>query len=287
MRLDMPFNLDATLCCGQVFSWERRKEWWYGVVGDRVLKVSQINRELEFDGNVNTVFLKRYFSLDHDLQQISCKINKDTHVQAALKKFWGLRIVRQEPWECLISFICATYKSVAAIKHMLHNLSVKFGKKLVFEGCDFFSFPRPEKLAGATLGDLGDCGLGYRAKYVLETSKRINASKFDLEALKNMPYEQAKVELCQFPGVGLKVADCILLFSLEKLEAFPIDVWIKRIMLKYYFRHFSVGFVKDLRMEKSLSNAEYEILSRFGREYFGDYAGYAQEYLYHYERMNG
>jgi N-glycosylase/DNA lyase len=101
-----------------------------------------------------------------------------------------------------------------------------------------------------------------------------------------MPYEQAKVELCQFPGVGLKVADCILLFSLEKLEAFPIDVWIKRIMLKYYFRHFSVGFVKDLRMEKSLSNAEYEILSRFGREYFGDYAGYAQEYLYHYERMN-
>jgi N-glycosylase/DNA lyase len=132
---------------------------------------------------------------------------------------------------------------------------------------------------------LATCGLGYRAKYVLETSKRICESNFDLESLRKMPYTQAKETLRSFSGVGSKVADCVLLFSLGKLEAFPVDVWVKRTMLKHYAEHFSNDFVKKISSQKSLSNSEYEKLNEFGRSYFGEYAGYAQEYLYHYERM--
>lgn len=285
MKLTVPFNLDATLCCGQVFRWDKRDEWWYGIVGDRALKVRQDGDGLKFSG-MDETFVKRYFSLDHDLHRIRTEIAKDRHIKMALREFWGLRIIRQEPWECLISFICATYKSVAAIRHMLLKLSAKFGEKAVFEGCDFYSFPTPERLANASLRGLESCGLGYRAKYVLETSKRIHSGEYDLEALRMMPYEQAKQELCQFPGVGSKVADCILLFSLDKLEAFPVDVWVKRIILKYYSEHFPSAFVKKLSNQKSFSNTDYARISSFGREYFGGYAGYAQEYLYHHKRMN-
>lgn len=280
-----PFNLDVTLCCGQVFRWDKRGEWWYGIVGDQILKVRQTDMTLEFK-NVDNAFIRHYFSLDHDLQRINSEIGKDNHVKAALREFWGLRIIRQEPWECLISFICATYKSVAAIKQMLLKLSTKFGEKTVFDGCDFYSFPAPERLARATLKDLESCGLGYRAKYVQDTSKRIHTDEYDLEALRKMPYEQAKKQLCQFLGVGSKVADCVLLFSLDKLDAFPVDVWVKRIITKYYSEQFPDAFVKKLAKQKSFSNSDYKKLNGFGRKYFGEYAGYAQEYLYHYERMN-
>jgi N-glycosylase/DNA lyase len=284
LRLDVPFGLDATLCCGQVFRWEKRGEWWYGVVGERVLKVRQVGEELEF-GNVDGKFIARYFSLDHDLPRIRREICKDGHIGAALREFWGLRIIRQEPWECLVSFICATYKNVAAIKRMLLRLSAKFGKKVTFDGLDFCVFPEPEKLANASIEGLAGCGLGYRARYVREASRMVCAGKLDLERLRTMQYHEAKRELCGFPGVGAKVADCVLLFSLGRLDAFPVDVWVKRAVLKYYAAHFPEVFVKRMLGRDGLSGSEYERLNAFGREYFGEYAGYAQEYLYHYERM--
>jgi N-glycosylase/DNA lyase len=279
-----PFDLDVTLCCGQVFRWDKRGDWWYGVVGDHPLKVRQSGGLLEFAG-VDETFIKRYFSLDHDLQKIGREVGKDAHVKAALSEFWGLRIVRQPPWECLVSFICATYKSVAAIRQMLLKLSEKFGEKVVFESCDFHAFPTDERLAKASLQDLEGCGLGYRAKYVLETSKLVCAGDFDLDKLLGMGYVQAKETLLELPGVGAKVADCVLLFSSGKLEAFPVDVWVKRIVLKYYSNHFEEAFVKKLQRQKSFSDTDYKRLNGFGREYFGAYAGYAQEYLYHYERL--
>jgi N-glycosylase/DNA lyase len=168
---------------------------------------------------------------------------------------------------------------------MLLKLSKKFGEKMTLDGCDFYTFPTPEKLAKTTESDLMVCGLGYRAKYVLETSKKIYESSFDLECLKNLPYQQAKKELFSLSGVGLKVADCVLLFSLGKLDAFPVDVWVKRAILKHYAEHFPNAFIKKISNQESLSNMEYEKLRAFGRNYFGEYAGYAQEYLYHYERM--
>lgn len=280
-----PLNLDVTLCCGQVFRWEKRREWWYGVVGSRVLKVRQDEDVLDFQ-NVEAGFVRHYFSLDHDLQRIGREIGKDSHVKAALKQFWGLRLIRQEPWECLISFICATYKSVAAIRQMLLRLTTRFGEKTVYEGNEFYAFPTPERLARATLQDLEGCGLGYRSKYVQETSKRIHGDKYELDTLRRMPYEQAKRELCQFPGVGSKVADCVLLFSLGRLDAFPVDVRVKRMILRNYSEHFQEVFVKRLAKEESFSSSEYERICGFGRSYFGRYAGYAQEYLYHYERTN-
>jgi N-glycosylase/DNA lyase len=279
-----PLDLDVTLCCGQVFRWDKRGDWWYGVVGDKVFKIRQQNTELEF-ANADEKFVEHYFGLDDDLQEIRDRIGRDKNIKTALREFWGLRIIRQDPWECLISYICATYKSIAAIKQTLLKLSKRFGGRMTLDGYDFYTFPTPEKLANTTESGLAACGLGYRTKYVLETSKKIYENDFDLEGLRKMSYQQAKKELFSLSGVGLKVADCILLFSLEKLDAFPVDVWIKRAILKHYAEHFPNAFIKKLSGQESLSNSEYERLNEFGRNYFSEYAGYAQEYLYHYERM--
>ena len=283
MQLSVSFDLDFSLCCGQVFRWKKIGDWWYGVVGEDVFKIRQYGSELEF-ANVNDEFINYYFGLKDDLEQISGCIGKDAYIKRALHRFEGLRIVRQKPWECLISFICATYKSIAAIELMLSKLSVKFGEKRTFDGLDFYTFPDAEKLAHESEKGLKECGLGYRAKYVQATAKKICEEKIDLEALKSLTYLTARKKLMEFPGVGLKVADCVLLFSLEKMEAFPVDVWVKRVILNHYSSQLAESLVKKLSDHDSLSNGEYEKLSSFGRDYFGEYAGYAQEYLYHYER---
>jgi N-glycosylase/DNA lyase len=168
---------------------------------------------------------------------------------------------------------------------MLNNLARKYGEKVVLEGAEFFAFPEPRRLARASLAGLTDCGLGYRAKYVSETSKRIFAGDFELERLRKLPYEQAKLELCGLPGVGPKVADCVLLFGLGKLEAFPVDVWVKRVLLNHYAGLLPADVVARLSKAEGLSNVAYRLLNEFGRSYFGAYAGYAQEYVYHWERM--
>jgi N-glycosylase/DNA lyase len=283
MRLNVEFDLDFSLCCGQVFRWKKIGEWWYGVAGENIFKIRQCDAELEFY-NVSDEFVTSYFGLNDDLQQISCCISRDDYVKKALRRFKGLRIVRQEPWECLISFICATYKSIAAIELMLSKISIKLGEKKPFDGLDFYTFPTAGKLAFASDKALRECGLGYRAKYVQETAKKIYEEKIKLESLKTLPYLEARKILVEFPGVGLKVADCVLLFSLEKLEAFPVDVWVKRIILNHYANQFPEALVKKLLSHDSLTNGEYEKLNAFGRSYFGRYAGYAQEYLFHYER---
>jgi N-glycosylase/DNA lyase len=167
---------------------------------------------------------------------------------------------------------------------MLRKLSCKFGEKKTFDKLDFYTFPTVEKLACASENDLRECGLGYRTKYVRATAKRICEQKIDLESFKTLSYLDARKKLTEFPGVGLKVADCVLLFSLEKTEAFPVDLWVKRVILNHYASQFQEEFVKKISTHDSLSNAEYQKISAFGQSYFGRYAGYAQEYLYHYER---
>lgn len=286
MRLDVAFDLDFSLCCGQVFRWKKINGWWYGVVGENLLKIRQHEASLDFEG-VSEDFVRHYFGLNDDLRAISSCIAKDNFIKKALRKFEGLRIVRQNPWECLIGFICATYKSIAAIESMLVKLSEKFGEKKVFDDHDFYIFPKVEKLALASEKQLLECGLGYRAKYVQATARKICADKVELEKLKTIPYLEARKKLVEFPGVGLKVADCMLLFSLDKTEAFPVDVWVKRVILNHYSNHFPKELVTKLSSHNSLSNGEYEKLSAFGRNYFGKYAGYAQEYLFHYERTLG
>jgi N-glycosylase/DNA lyase len=283
MRLDVPFDLDFSLCCGQVFRWKKIGNWWYGVVGENVFKIRQCGSELEFEG-VDEGFVRQYFGLNDNLEEISRCIGKDNYIKAALRRFEGLRIVRQVPWECLISFICATYKSIAAIEQMLSRLSAKFGEKKTFDGMDFHVFPIVERLAFSSEDALRECGLGYRAKYVQATAKKIIEERINLEKLKALPYLEDRKALVEFPGVGLKVADCVLLFSLEKMEAFPVDVWVKRVVLNHYANILPEQFVKKLSAHDSLTNGEYQKIGDFARNYFGQYAGYAQEYLYHYER---
>lgn len=278
-----PFLLDVTLCCGQVFRWDKKGDWWYGVVRDQVLKVRQIRGKLEYE-NSGEKFVVHYFSLDVDLKEILDSINKDQHIGKAIEKYLGLRLIRQNPWECIISYICATYKGIPAIKSMLNNMAKKFGKRIALDGCNFYTFPECENLAAASEADLLACGLGYRAKYILETSKKILQSNFNFNDLMKMPYLEARNALMGFPGVGAKVADCVLLFSLGKTEAFPVDVWVKRVMINHYAEELPSQLVKKLSLCQSLSNTEYEKLNLFGRTHFGRYAGYAQEYLYHFER---
>ena len=167
---------------------------------------------------------------------------------------------------------------------MLSKLSIKYGEKKTLDGLDFYTFPNVEKLAFANENGLRECGLGYRAKYLQATAKKIHNEKIDLESLKSLHYLNARRKLVEFPGVGLKVADCVLLFSLEKMEAFPVDVWVKRIILNHYADQLPELLVKKLSSHDSLTNGEYEKVNAFGRSYFGRYAGYAQEYLFHYER---
>jgi N-glycosylase/DNA lyase len=285
MKLEnVPFNLDATLCCGQVFRWSKIGSWWYGIAKNKIVKIRQIDAELEFS-NVNEEFVKDYFGLKDNLHAISTEIGKDDHIRRAIKQFWGLRIIRQDPWECLISYICATYKNIPAINRMLLEISRKFGEPTTLDDMKVFTFPTPKQLAEAPCGDLKDCGLGYRAEYVQETSKRIFEDNFELDQIRQLPYERAKKALCTFPGVGPKVADCVLLFSMGKLEAFPVDRWVKRVIVNHYARYLSEALTDKLAVAEGLSNSEYAELNAFARRYFGEYAGYAQEYLYHYERL--
>jgi N-glycosylase/DNA lyase len=280
----IPFSLEHTLNCGQLFRWEKLGDWWYGVIANRIVKIRQIGDRLMFQSfpeAVNQSFIQNYLRLDDDLPLILSKISRDKHVKTAIQLFCGLRLIRQEPWECLISYICATYKSIPAIKKMIHNISQRFGKKISFDGIDFYTFPKTSDLAQTSPIDLRSCGLGFRAERVLETTKILNRGDFSLETLKSLDYGNAKQELLSLPGVGPKVADCVLLFSLEKLEAFPVDVWIKRAVTNLYASHFDSSFVNRVSSKGSITQKEYAIINSFGRDYFGRYAGYAQEYIFH------
>ncbi len=290
IQLDLlrtPFSLDHTLSCGQTFRWEKRGNWWIGVVGQTAVKISHVDDTLRFKASsdyVDAEFVRRYLRLDDDLLSTYSEIAKDKHVRKAIRQFYGLRLVRQDPWECLISYICATFKNIPAIKQMVCNLSVRFGRPVTFDGQEFHAFPEAKTLAGASLRDLKTCKLGYRAVSVRETANLICSGEFDLESLRTTSYQKAKKMLLSLPGVGPKVADCVLLFSLDKLDAFPIDVWMKRVILDCYSQYFESDFLERIRYMRSLSMRDYQTLYDFGRGYFGEYLGYAQEYLYHYKR---
>jgi N-glycosylase/DNA lyase len=278
-----PFDLDATLCCGQVFRWERAHKYWYGVIGETIVKIKQEHHTLIFQTYPNDLgisFIERYFRFQDDLPKILKNIDRDEYINAAIRELFGLRLIRQEPWECLISYICATNANISRIKDMIRGLSRMLGEKILFKGKTFYTFPTRKALAGTTLKNLLNCNLGYRAKNILKIAKLIHNNQFNLEGLKRLTYDKGRHQLLTLKGVGPKVADCILLFSQDKLEAFPVDVWIKRIITAYYTQHIPQTRL-HLKDGQSLKNKQ---ISEFGRQYFGRYAGYAQEYLYAYYR---
>ena len=267
-------NIDSSINSGQVFLWDKIDGTWYGVNGSEILRVQQD----PFDVTSSQKKTSDFFRQDDNIKKILNEISKDSVVRSAVKHFPGLRLLRQEPFQCYISFICSSNSSIQNIKQMLKRLCQKFGTKTNFYGHEFFTFPEIEKIAKANMKDLLSCGLGFRAKYVKKAAMAVNSGVIDFNFLKKADYNSAKQELKEIYGIGNKVADCILLFSLEKLEAFPIDRWIQLILQKYYSKKFS-GLV-----EKSLTEKNYEYIHEKIIEYFGPYAGYSQQFLFKMER---
>ncbi len=273
------FDLDQSLCCGQVFRWELGPDqWWYGVIYDHVVKIRQDNDQLEcflYPEIVDPVeIISLYFRLDDDLASIYKRIKKDTYLEEAIRNARGLRLIRQDPWECMISFMISQNNQIPKIKRSIEAISRKFGTSLTLDGKEFFTFPTPEQLSNAKVHNLkegfdkGGCALGYRAKYVLSSALLLqnNSLGFSLEDFREMPYDQGHKLLQEsFCGIGPKVADCIMLFAMDKLEAWPLDTWIRKIVLNLYFDNKKVNDRK---------------IKEFCSKYFGKYAGYAQEYLY-------
>jgi N-glycosylase/DNA lyase len=179
----------------------------------------------------------------------------------------------------LISFIVSSNSNIQKIKRSLENISKKFGTKVTYDNQEFFLFPEPPKLAKASINEIKSCGVGYRAKFIKEASNMTFLNKIDFEQLKKSSYQNAKEEICNIPGVGNKVADCIMLFSLNKLESFPLDRWMIRILEKYYSEQFQLE-------TKSITEKQYSILHEKIVNHFGPFAGYAQQFLFKMEREN-
>jgi len=274
MKTNSSIDVENSINSGQVFLWKKNQDYWYGINGQDVLCIDS-NANINSFQNLEVDFFRK----GDDIEKIIKSISKDKIVKNAVRKYQGLRILRQDPFQCLISFIISSNSNIPKIKFCLENIIQKFGKKTKFQNQDFFLFPKPNKLAKASIDEIKDCGVGYRAEFIKESAKKISLKEIDLEYLKKCNYQEAKENLCQIPGVGNKVADCVLLFSLNKLQAVPLDRWIVRILGKYYSNKFEIK-------TKTITEKQYEILHEKIVNHFGPYAGYSQQFLFKMEREN-
>ena len=263
--------------CGQSFRWQPINGWYYGVVDGRQLKIRQEKQTLIVESSDDEqpdrleASLRHYLDLNRDLPAILNAVDIDPFIHRSIETFWGMRILNQEVWECLASFILSQNNNVPRIKGIIRTISAQFGEKITLDDSVDYAFPTPQALAAAGVEALYDCRLGYRAPYLWAVSSAVAAGEFDPEALKSMPYAEAKRELMRFKGIGEKVADCICLFSLGHVQALPIDVWVKRIIEQLYLKR--QASIREIR--------------QFAEDYFGEYLGYAQQYLFHYARTVG
>lgn len=266
------FSLKYTLESGQSFRWTQIDDTYYGVVEGRLLKICQVGTTLCVESSATedektfVPFLRHYLDIGRDVPKILAKVNNDAYMHRAIEKLWGMRILNQELWETVASFILSQNNNVPRIRGIIQRLSERFGEQLTLAGYVDYSFPSPDALATATEDELLACGTGYRASYLRETAKAVVSGELGLTSVKQMPYLEAKRELMRRNGIGEKVADCICLFSLGHLAALPIDVWIKRIFETLYLRR----------------RATHHEIREFAHIYFGEGVGYAQQYLFHY-----
>lgn len=258
------FDLDHTLNSGQVFRFVSFGDHYLLHTGDCIFTVRQKGERIFFEG-VEEEFIARFFRLDDDMEEIYREIRKDPFIGRAIDLSHGLRLIRQDPWECLASFLCSSVKNIQHIKCIIEHLCRHYGKALSMGNYRGYGFPPPERIDKAP--DLLRIKAGFRARYLAETSKL--AKSMDLGELRKWNYWDAREKLMEFPGVGEKIADCVLLYSLEFTQAFPVDTWIRRAMRLGYFGG------------KELPDREIQELAW---RHFGRYAGYAQQYLYYYAR---
>ena len=289
----IPFSLDITLSSGQVFQWKKINDWWHGLINQNIffLRQREFSLEIKTQDNQNLEDVIEYFRLKENISEIHRSISRDIIIKKLIANFGGLRIIRQDPWECLLSYICSTNMSIPGTDRMLDNLAIKFGKRKKFKGEKKYVLPDVRSIANTEINEIKDCGLGYRSRYVKEVAVYLSEHKISLEKLRTMDLTQARDFLLEkndkqkkLCGVGPKVADCVLLFSLDKMSAFPIDRWIERQLNMYYKKLFEEKLVNDMILNsnnsRSLSPRQYNVMNSTMRQYFGSNAGYAQELLF-------
>ena len=276
LAVNQPFDLAASLESGQAHRWKRDDSWYIGVIKRDLVRIRQTPRGVEFQCAPSSEEalaprLAEYFRFDDDINAIYADINRDERVADMVEQYPGLRILRTEPWECLVAFICSATSNIPRIHQNMERMSDEFGSSLSLNGYTRHTFPKPADLAEAGEMELRRLGLGFRAPYVYKAALAVLEGRLDLDALVRAPYRDAKVALMECPGIGSKIADCVAVFSLEKLEAFPIDVWIRRALGEWYF--------------PGQKTPPDRVLLEWAQNHFGRYGGYAQQYLFHGRRL--
>lgn len=267
-----PYNLRRTLACGQAFRWRYEDGVAKGIVGGFLVRLVQVGNGIVVEGpgaDEAIPRLRHYLGLDEPLESIEAELRRDRVLSRILPQTSGIALLRQDPWECLVSFIISAFNNIPKIEMTLERLARRFGPPC---GGGAWAFPAPGRLALARPAELRQCVLGYRAPYVRAVARVVASGRLDLQALTALPYDGARARLLELPGVGEKVADCVLLFAYGKREAFPVDVWVKRAVEHWYF--------------SGRTKTEREIRA-FARDRWGPLAGYAQQHLFYYARGRG
>lgn len=268
------FDLEETMTCGQTFAWHRidgklyedGEPHFYTFKDGKPIVVEEKEGKLHVKTEASKETVETALGLDHDLEEIFETFPEDENLEKAKEQMWGLRIVQDDFFPCLISYLCSPQMRIPRIKKMHNEIAENFGEKVEFDGHELLRFPTLEELSEASEDDLRDLGVGYRAKYIIESMKILDDG-FEPEFSDG--YEEAREKMKELYGVGDKVADCVLLFSQEQLEAYPVDTWAMKAIKSQY---------------PSLHSEDYDELSENMREYFGEYSGYAQEYIFHAAR---
>lgn len=269
------FNLKYTLECGQCFRWKCDNGCYAGVIKDRVVKIRQEENKLFIRSNKEENLeevIREYFELNKNYQEIENRISKvDEYVKKAVKNTSGLRHLKQDFFETIISYIISANNNIPRISKSVSEISKRYGKRVEFEGKIYYLFPRPEELKDVTIDEYRECGVGFRDKYIFNTVKKINDKEINLEEMQKMNTKVLKDVLLTLMGIGPKVADCILLFSCSRQEVFPVDVWVERVMRKLYFD------------DKEASKKE---ILKYAVDNFGNDAGIIQQHLFYNIREN-
>jgi N-glycosylase/DNA lyase len=269
------FNLQQTLECGQCFRYYKLKDNAYLVLAkDQAIKIVQAQEKLNFycSEAVYQAFWKNYFDLDRDYRSIKVSLSeKDDYLKTAIADKHGVRILQQEPWEMLISFIISQTKQIPHIKKLIEVLAQQYGTFIgVYDNISYYSFPTPKQLKDASEEDFRKLKIGFRASYIVDAVNKIESGTIDLDAIKKMSDDEAREVLMTIKGVGHKIADCVLLFGYNRYAVFPTDVWVKRIVEFYY----------------KVNGKNMDMIQSFAKSYFGEYAGFAQQYLFYHARDN-
>lgn len=271
------YDLAATLDSGQAFRWEQCDDAWEGIIGQHWVRLRSRDEGIQAETAAPVAdwgWLIRYLQMEIDFDAVLSSFPDDEPMRASVRACQGLRLLRQEPWECLASFILSSTKQIVQIRQIVSSLCERFGTPAsVPRGHPpAFAFPTVERLAAASEAELRACKMGFRAPNLRATARMLSGDKLDLRDLHGRPVSEARQELLKLPGVGPKIANCVLLFAYGFQDAFPVDVWIMRALRKLYFPK---------------RRPSPRRLQRFINSHFGANAGYAQQYLFHYMRLQG